>query len=131
MENYERLAEIFASRWPWVSESPGGQPPFLVIYGRLSVDRDKKQKLYGFKTWYQARNVEEPAEILVMLAPEKNRGLPRVVWQTSITGDSPGREPISVQLTESDLRDYKGKLWATLCWKAGAELQCSDRARVR
>lgn len=131
VENYERLAEIFSSRWPSASESPGGQPPFLVIHGRLSIERDKKQKLYRFNTWYRAHNVDQPAEVFVVLAPEKKRGLPRVVWQTSVTHDSRGREPVSIQLTEDDLRDYKGKLWATLCWKAGTELQCGDRAKVR
>lgn len=105
VENYERLAEIFSSRWLSVDESPGGRPPFLVIYGRLSVERNKKQKLYRFNAWYRARNVDQPAEIFVVLLPEKNRGLPRVVWQTSITRDSPGKEPISVQLTDNDFRE--------------------------
>jgi hypothetical protein len=130
-ENYDRLVEIFSRHWPSVSDSPGGEPPFLVIYGRLRVDRDKKQKLYRFNTWYRARNVNRPAEILLVLLPEKDRLPPRIVWQTAIFGDSPGKEPVSVHLTESDLKDFRGKLWAALCWKAGAELECGDRAKVR
>lgn len=130
-ENYERLVEIFSSQWSSVSDSPGGRPPFLVIYRRSRVEREKQQKVYHFNTWYRARNVDEPTAIFVMLVAETDRGLPRVVWQTGITRDSPGREPISVRLTENDLGDYKGKLLAALCWKAGTELGCGDHATLR
>lgn len=131
VENYERLVEIFSSRWPAVSDSPGRRPPFLVIHGKLSVERDKSKRVYLLSTWYRARNVDEPVQILAGLLGEKRQVPPRIVWQTTARYDSPESEPVHVEVPEDELKEYKGKLWWSLCWKNGSQIECSDRAKVR
>ncbi len=135
---YDEALVRFESRWPDAASSPGGVPPTIATFGKISFKQDKQEKSVVIHIPYRirnARNVEVDTEVLFYfkgnavpsLNPQFKAGDGSLVANrrfTPLSGNESGSVDLTVPTTAIGIKERKLK--AKVCLSSqGESAECS------